>query len=184
MLGDALERRRLGALDPEVLAAVVEQRHRVRLGVGHRVDPADEQLVVARLNVSTTVHSSVAIAPSMSGRPVGPGVQAAPQKGSRPGSTGAPAKQSDRACWSSDRTLTAYRPASLTDGVMNRRRSSATMTSGGSRLTDDSALTVIPAAAVVERRHDGDAGHEVAHHPAERVRGDLGGERARAWPRV
>ena len=54
-----------------------------------------------------TLHSSVAIAPSISGRPVGPGVHAAPQNASRSGVTAAPAKQSDSACWSSDRTLTA-----------------------------------------------------------------------------
>ena len=84
------------------------------------------------------------MAPSMSGSPVSPGCQAAPQNASRPGSTGAPAKQSDSACWSSDRMLTAYRPAVRTIGVRNRRRSRATITSGGSSDTELSALTVIP----------------------------------------
>ena len=37
------------------------------------------------------------------------------------------------------------RPRAATTGVMSRFRASATMTSGGSRLTDDIALTVIPA---------------------------------------
>ena len=49
VLRDALERRRLRPLDPQVLAAVVEQRHRVGLGVAERVDAGDEQLVVAGL---------------------------------------------------------------------------------------------------------------------------------------
>src|SRR5436190_13718404 len=40
--------------------------------------------------------------------------------------------------------FTAYRPWARTIGVMNRLRSRATMTSGGSSDTDDSAFTVIP----------------------------------------
>ena len=58
-------------------------------------------------NVSTTVHSSVAIAPSRSGRPVVPGCQAAPQNSLATGLDRRAAKQSDSACWSSDRMLTA-----------------------------------------------------------------------------
>src|SRR4029078_2975177 len=96
-------------------------------------------------NVSTVVHSRVAIEPSMSGKPVGPRCQAAPQNSSRPGLTGAWAKQSDRSCWSVPSTLTAYLPARRTMGVMNRLRSSATMTRAGSTDTDEKALTVIPA---------------------------------------
>ena len=95
-------------------------------------------------NVSTTVHSRVAIAPSISGRPVSPGCQGAPQNRSRPGVTGAPAKQSDSACWSSDRMFTPNRPEARTIGVRNRRRSSATITSGGSSETELRALTVMP----------------------------------------
>ena len=40
--------------------------------------------------------------------------------------------------------LTAYRPAARTIGVRNRRRSRATITSGGSSETELSAFTVIP----------------------------------------
>jgi len=40
--------------------------------------------------------------------------------------------------------LTAYRRAARTIGVRKRRRSSATITSGGSSETELSALTVIP----------------------------------------
>ena len=44
------------------------------------------------------------------------------------------------------------------------------MTSGGSSDTELSALTVIPfGCSAVERGDDGHPGHEVAHHPAERV---------------
>ena len=40
--------------------------------------------------------------------------------------------------------LTANRPAASIDGTMNRPRSIATVSIGGSRLTDARALTVIP----------------------------------------
>ena len=101
-------------LDAQVAAPVVEQRQRVVLLVGERIDPPDEQVVVAGRNGPTTVHSSDAIAPSRSGRPDG-------RASRRPAEvlaarlTGAPAKQSDSACWSSLRMLTANRPGRADD---------------------------------------------------------------------
>ena len=86
-----------------------------------------------------------------------------------------PAKQSESACWSSDRMLTAYRPAARTIGVRNRRRSSATITSGGSSETELSALTVIPngrspsSAVTTVTPVD-----EVSEHPPEGVGADRG----------
>ena len=108
LLRPALGHHGPGLLDAQVAAPEIEQRVRMLLGIRQRVDPPDEQVVVAdRDTVWTIVHSSVAIDPSMSGRPVSPGRHVAPQKRSRPGSRSAPAKQSEMCSWPSASTLTA-----------------------------------------------------------------------------
>ena len=110
----------------------------------------------------------------MSGSPVGPACHAAPQKSSRPGLTGAWAKQSESACWSVPRTFTAYRPSAPD----HRRDEPASVERDHHqrRLERDRRERVHgdPGGLLaVERRHDADAGREMAHDLAESVRHGL-----------
>ena len=111
------------------------------------------------------------MAPSISGRPVGPGCQAAPQKSSRPGSTAAPAKQSEV------RLLVlgqdAHGVAAARPDDRGQEPAPVERDHDQRRVERDRAQRVHrdpERPLAVERGHHGHAGHEMTHDPPERVR--------------
>ena len=144
-------------------------------------------------NVSTTVHSRVAMAPSRSGRPVAPGCQAAPQKSSRPGpDRGMGEAIGDRLLALAEHVdrVAPIRPDHRGDEAapIERHHHQRRLERDRAQGVDGDALRLI----VREGGHDRDTRGEAAHHLAKagpldwlhdrslRVRGPSGPRAARA----